>query len=490
LVLEAFIFVAIVMFLVLRANYYFSFGPAKPDVVIFMVDTLRADRLGCYGHQAPTSPFIDKMASGGVLFEDCRSQFPWTKPSIASLFTSLYCSAHQVTAMPELGSPDLKIELGRHDVLPQQMTTLAEVFQEDGYRTAAFITNRWIDPLFGFHQGFDDFHMLTRVPDKTGKNMVFVPNQPASFVNSRLMEYLLENKPPEHDKWLAGLGIHRRPYFIYLHYMDVHGPYWPPAPFTKMFDPFYAMHLDRKLNEQEIEALHGLYEGVDSLNFYNSRYDAQIRYFDYELQKLMGYIEKEGLLGPSVMVLASDHGESFGEHNGKFDHGNSLYEEEISVPLIIWGGPGITKAARSRTPAQVIDIGPTVLSAVGIKIPEQFEGIDLLEVMSRGDDPHRITWSEISIREKAQTAKIEGRKKMLFETKEGRVSELYDLDLDPAEKNDLSDDMSQKEKNVQTKQISSWLDEESKKIDITDEAPEAILTEDVRRELEALGYLK
>jgi len=168
LLLEVIIIVVIVGWAVLKDTHYLAWSGKKPDVVVVMVDTMRADHLGCYGHDMPTSPFIDSMSSKGVTYENCRSQFPWTKPSIASFVTSLYPSAHRVISYPRNNKGAVDPKLGRGDILPTQMVTLAEAFKEGGYRTAGFITNRWLDPLFGFDQGYDDYFMLSQTVDANG----------------------------------------------------------------------------------------------------------------------------------------------------------------------------------------------------------------------------------------------------------------------------------------------------------------------------------
>jgi len=487
--MEVVIFVIIVAGLVLRQDHYFSMSGPRPHVVIFLVDALRADHLGCYGHPVPTSPCIDRLAREGVLFEKCRSQAPWTKPSVASLFTSLYPSAHQVIAFPRTRGGAVAPDIRRYDLLPRQIITLAEVFQENGYHTAAFVTNRWVDPVFGFHQGFEEFFVLSRsLPPRADGQRVMIPNLPADYLNMKLREFLLKHRPAAWDAWLAKVGIHKKPFFLYLHYMDVHGPYHPPAPFTNMFDGIYAGWPDQPLSPQNIDNMDYLYQNINTLNFYRSRYDAQVRFFDHELSGLLRWLSEQGLLSPAIMILTADHGESIGEHDS-FDHGNTLYEQEIHVPLIIWGTPDFDPGTRVSAPVQLIDVAPTILSALEFSSPDQFEGISILSLIHDPGAPSIPSWSENYSHGKSQMAQIENRGKWIFDVDKDHLIEFYDLKVDPDEISNRLDGLPREKKEGQTSRMRSWRMEEMTRIEINEDVPEAQMTEDIRRQLEALGYL-
>ncbi len=486
--LEVIILLAIVAALFLRHDHYFKLGGPRPHVVIFLVDALRADHLGCYGHPVHTSPFIDRLAGKGVVFESCRSQAPWTMPSVASLLTSLYPSAHKAVAFPSAQQAKTGRDTGLYDILPEQVMTLAEVFKDNGYRTACFSTNRWIDPVFGFHQGFDDFFALAKsMPPGPDGKPVIVLNLPADYLHEKLLNYLLETAPEEWERWLERIGIYQKPLFLYLHYMDVHGPYRPPAPFTDMFDDFYSALPDRELSQQDIDRMDYLYQDNDSLNFYLSRYDAQIRFLDREMEGMINLLDDKDLLSPSLMLFVSDHGESFGEH-GVFDHGNTLYEEEIHVPLIMWGTASFPPGTRVSEPAQVIDIGPTLLDALGIRCPGQFEGKSLLAAI-RGDiEPGRISWSEKYSHGRPQIIMIENRNKWFYDVAAEKISETFDLNNDREEKSNLVDSIPPETIIEKERIIKAWIMEEAAKIEIEGEVPAAQVSDDIRRQLEALGY--
>jgi arylsulfatase A-like enzyme len=488
-VLELIVVFLVIAFFVLRKDYYFSPGGPRPHVVIFLVDALRADHLGCYGSPVPTSPFIDKLAEKGVLFELCRSQAPQTKPSVASIFTSTYGSTHKLITFSSPPGTAENPNITSRDLLPTQMITMAELMSEHGYHTAAFIANRWPDPLFGYHQGFDDYHMLaTEFPPLPDGSPRVLLNPPAGHLNRRLKNYLLEYHASKWIGRLEKLRIFKRPLFIYLHYMDVHGPYTPPAPFTEMFDPYYAARPDRELDERERESLGYLYLGVDRLNHYLSRYDAQIRYFDSEMEKLMAWAEEKGMLSPGFMILTADHGEAFGAH-GFFHHGNTMYEEELHVPLIFWDGPATGPGLRVPGPVQLIDIAPTLLDFIGAEPPDQFEGISLLGAVRGEPLPDRDIWSENYITKRPQIVRIRGNHKWFFEQETEELIEYYDLESDPGEKTNLIQAIPRKERNQKARSISEWRREKADKLAIDDKEPRNLMTEDIRRQLEALGYL-
>jgi arylsulfatase A-like enzyme len=481
---------ALMVGLDLRTDHYFRLGPARPNVVVFLVDTLRADHLRCYGHFAETSPFLDRLATEGVLFERCRSQSPWTKPSVASLFSSLYSSAHQVVSYPRQRGEALDPHLTREDILPKQVVTLAEAFGADGYHTVAFVTNRWIDPLFGFHQGFDDFFSLhlEAPPSPKAAGPALLLNPGADYVNQRVRTYLDSRRPAGWERWLDRIGIHRRPLFIYVHYMDVHGPYKSPPPYDTMFDPVYAGRPDVELARSDWASCEYLLLDSLSLNHYRSRYDGQVRYLDHELESLVNWVRAERLLAPAIVAVTADHGEAFHEH-GSFEHGNFLFEEEIHVPLII-AGPGFPAGRRSAAAVELIDLGPTLLSAVGAGVPEEFEGRDLRPLLAGAGDPEpRPSWSENSVHGHHLAARIEGEKKWIYDLDQAALTGVYDLRADPAEAVNLLGAVKPEEVNKRTAAMQAWMKAERSRLPITDSAPAAVLPDDVRRQLEALGYL-
>jgi len=318
------IFIIILLFIILpSALLYFYFNQkVQPNIIIIMIDALRKDHLSCYGYYRNTSPKIDEFAEDAIQFENTVSTCSWTSPSIASLFTSLYVSGHGLMTHSQKST----------DILDLQFETLAEVLKKNGYMTSAFIANRWIREEFNYHQGFDTF-------EQVGGD---IPRPSAAAVKEKAVAWL-KNKA-------------KQPFFAYIHFMDVHGPYYPPYP----YNTFFTSQNKRELTLQEYTKLRYLkYEGQRDLNFYINQYDGEIRYCDYNIGKIIQYLKEADLYDDSIIILTSDHGEAFFEH-GECDHGFTLYNEEIRVPLIIRFPSSADSSINDRINPQLIDIGVTI----------------------------------------------------------------------------------------------------------------------------------
>ena len=207
----------------------------RPDIVLVLADTLRADYLGCHGFQGDVSPNVDRLAAEGLLFERCFSQAPWTKPSVASLFTSLHPEIHGVTTHHgwfgedrSIARQDVGPSTGRTDVLPDEALTLAEVLRAEGYETAAFVANPWIQRDQGFAQGFETYEELET---KRGRALV-----------DRALAWLAERSD-------------ERPFFLYVHFMDVHGPYDAPDKDYAALEESSSLGEARTLDERELRRL-------------------------------------------------------------------------------------------------------------------------------------------------------------------------------------------------------------------------------------------
>ena len=304
---------------------------AQPSILLVLVDALRPDHLGCYGYGRPTSPVLDRLASRSVLFENARSVSSWTKPSIPSLFTSLYPSQHGVFE----GSVRKKGGAPESDVLPAEATTLAEALKECGYATAAFVHNDQLHRQFGFDQGFDLY-------EETSED--------APAMIHRMLE------------WLGG-GKSRQggPFFVYLHLLDVHWPYNPPAEAARAIGAEVGATGDERVLRDAVN------RGLVKLSPAETdrlvrRYDAEIRAVDGAFAKLLSGLLDLGLLDRMLLVVTADHGEEFLEH-GYLGHGDDLYEESLRIPLIV-RLPG-EEAAGQRIAASVssLDLMPTFLEA-------------------------------------------------------------------------------------------------------------------------------
>lgn len=310
-------------------------GRRQPDIIVLLLDTTRADHLGAYGYARDTSPCMDRFARENTLYANAYSTAPWTPPSVATIFTGLYPSSHEI--YPTEGC------LGRRQTgglefprIPWQLPTMARLLRDNGYDTAAVTPNHWIGKEMGFHHGFDSF--------------VFRKNAIAETVNEEAIAAL---------ERLASVE-RRSPFFLYLHYFDPHWTYNPPRPYLAMFDERMP---EDGYSEKARRSING--------------YDAELRYMDDYIQKLFVYLQSKDLYDSSMIVLVGDHGEQFEEH-GQLGHGYQLFNEELRVPLIV-KFPGHNPPRRVDTVVSTVDLLPTVLDAAGIQKLAYLPGVSLLD---------------------------------------------------------------------------------------------------------------
>ena len=323
---------------------------AEPDprnVLVLMVDALRADHLGCYGYERDTSPHIDALANQSVRFVNAYAQSPWTKPSIPTLFTSLYPLQHGVYEGETPGSAG-HLE---SDVLADEFLTLAEVFQEAGFRTGAFVNNAHLLASQGFAQGFDFYEQ---------------GDFDAVEIQRRFLEFV--DQEPE------------RPFFAYLHYLDVHWPFEPEPPFDRRFLDSDGHSLPGPDGWSGLRD--GINEGAIQLSDEErsklvALHDAGIAELDHRIGVFLATLRTLGLLEQTVILLTSDHGEELFEH-GRVGHGSTLFDEVIRIPMMIRFPGGAGARTVEEDPARLLDVYPTLLGALGLGVPSHVEGRDLL----------------------------------------------------------------------------------------------------------------
>lgn len=402
----------------------FGYGvdhPNRPSIILIMVDTLRADYLGTYGFEGDVSPNLDRLGDESVLFEHCYAQAPWTKPSIASLFTSLHPVTHNV-----LSHKGRYVQRGsrtdRTDALSGDATTMAEALREAGYATAAFVANPWILPDQGFAQGFDHFD---------GR---FAGNTTTADVVFDVARAWLQSRPPD------------RPFFLYLHLMDVHGPYRSPdADFAALRDS-PSLGPDRPLTEREVERFRR-YLGrapwvgrgdARQLRTWRGRYAAGVRAFDARLGPFVDELRETRLLDEAALVVTSDHGEELCDHGG-WDHGYNLHEHQLRVPLMI-RPPGPTRSVRRiHETVELLDVMPTLIAMAGTRIPVGLHGRDLSPLIEGLPENERsrsllasgVKWAP------TQHALRRGPHKLIATLPSG-PSLLFDIEQDPTEQRDLA----------------------------------------------------
>jgi arylsulfatase A-like enzyme len=382
-------------------------GAAGPNVVLYMIDTLRADHLGVYGYRRPVSPEIDAFAAQATVFAHAWSQSGWTKSSVATMLTGLPPLANGV--------------MERMDALPDALRTLPEMLHEAGYETLGVSTNPAISAEAGFARGFDRFVQLF-----DPEALPFVA-RPAEDVNRELF------------RWLDARD-RRRPFFAYLHAMDVHAPYLPPAEDRRRF----AAQADAALcrpGPQEVAAALAARPGLTrsglSSNF-EALYDAQIAHADRQFGLLLRRLRELGLYDRTVIVLVADHGEEFLDH-GNFAHGHSLYQEILHVPLVVRWPDGQYAGRRVESPAQHLDLLPTILAAAGAGSPPASPGLDL-RLLAGADTPmEREVSSDLSLAGTRIASLVAGGMHLLVRERPNPAAELYDLRRDPHELRNLAD---------------------------------------------------
>jgi len=376
-------------------------GPAAhPNVLIILVDTLRADHLGAYGYHRPTSPTFDALAARGTLFTRTYSTTSWTNPAVASLFT---------------GGRPLVLEPGAREYIPPAATTLAGAFLSAGYRTAAVVGNAFLTSPQGFARGFQDY-MLAGPPGNGWREVV---KQPAERLNVMALDWL--RRAPKTTPWL-----------LYVHYMEPHWPYEPPPDLAQRFWQTAAVKvadvmapLNKKLRE------HGADLTPAETNQAIDLYDAAIASFDARLAELLSALEGDGQLSNTIVCITADHGEEFADH-GRFRHARTLYEEVVHIPLL-FVGPGVRHEAVDVT-VQNTSIGRSLMDLAG-NTAGAFPGVSLFPVVSPQTMPLLLElapWVEAVHHQ----ALVWQDQKLIVSAAGERF--LFDLKTDPTEKQTLA----------------------------------------------------
>lgn len=335
--------------------------PGTPNVLVIVVDTLRADHVSLYGYSRPTTPNLDRIAREGVVFDNAISTAPWTMPSHASMVTGRY--PHEHGAVGEHGLDD-------------QLPTVAEAFRDRGFRTGGFSGNSfYFCRRAGFARGFlhfeDYFYSVGDILHRTIWGRIvnhFIPTgvpaleevperQRAERINERAL------------RWIDRDRAH--PIFVFLNYFDLHDPYLPEEPFRSKFS---RIPNPGGLIDTDYPTL-----SPDQLQSEVDAYDGAVNYADEQVGKMFAELQKRGLDRNTIVVITGDHGEAFGEHN-LVSHRNSLYRQLIHVPLIYWEPVKIPAGVRIDRPVTLASLPATVLDLAGAGDQRQFPTSSLAEL--------------------------------------------------------------------------------------------------------------
>ena len=460
----------------------------RPNVLIYLIDTERADHASLYGYARDTTPFLKKLGAQGLVFEDSQVQAPRTKQSTASLMTSLYSYTHGI--------------INDYDTIPKGATTLAQQLRGAGYATASIVANPFAGRITGLDRGFDyleewavvqrfrtDAH--DRGTDSEAVNKIAFP-------------------------WL---DAHRdEPFFLYAHATDPHAPYRPPAGFEEKF----ANAADTAEFDRNYKSLGGRHKyaggtvidragckraGVNPDKFIQrarDRYDGEILHNDRSLEQLVDKLKQLGILDNTLIIVVSDHGEEFWEH-GWTSHGHSLYQELTHGLMVMWNPKLIPAPKRIGVPVQLIDVMPTVLDLVAVKIPDVVEGQSLAPfargqpfqrrgpvMTSRFADPEAKREGVIPENRIDAVALLDTNWKLIYREKgkEAGVSrvELYDRRTDRAETANVATEHPQEVDRMMT-EIGKWLDAQKQIRAVLGRGAQAAMDKQTLEQLRSLGYL-
>jgi len=452
-------------------------GP-RPDIVLISIDTLRPDHLGCYGYARDTSPNIDRLASEGTLFETAISSSSWTLPAHAALFTGLADSVHGA------------VETDR--VLAADRKTLAERLRAAGYRTVGFFSGPTLYPAFGLGQGFDTYVDCTSYPELSAA----AAQRAGIEIGSPLQMASMEDVTSERiyagvQSWLnenAGdPAAASAPFFLFIHMWDPHFDFIPPPPYDTRFDPDYTGSATGRnfifdktvcaaMPKRDLEHIIALYDG-------------EIAWTDLHVGKILADLAAGGRRASTLVVLLSDHGTEFFEHQSK-GHRQTLFDEVIRIPLIVCWPGHVPAGRRIADQVRIIDVLPTIMQLAGLPPPDDVMGQSLVPLLNgaplAGDT---LAVSELYSLGRAFRAFRRPDRKLIRHELSG-TSIVFNLRADPGEQRPVQDPT-----NIlfqaalkDARRGDGWLAEFRDRLPISPAAP--LLPDRVRQRLENLGYIE
>lgn len=424
ILIVAFLFVYL-FFFPKRPSFSSLKGGREFNYILITVDTLRADRIHCYGFPTIETPFMDLFASEGIKFEKCIAQTPLTLPSHASILTGTHPLFHGVRDNGGF-------------LVPQELVTLAELFKGRGYQTAAFVAAYVLDSKWGLNQGFDHYFDKFDL-SRFHKISLGSVQRPANEVMDETLSWLEEKKEEK--------------FFTWIHLYDPHTPYKPPPPYDEKYP--------------------------------GRPYIGEIAFTDSELGRLWKFLEKNNLLENTFLIFASDHGESLGEH-GESTHGFFVYQGAIHVPLIFVTPFEILQEVSSSAVVSLVDILPTVCEMAEIPIPSRVQGESLLPLFFNPEKSHSYAYAETFYpRFHYGWSDLKSFQNQRYKLIIAPELELYDLIEDPDEKENLA--LSQKkimqELKSEADKFIEKFSENALEIDYRK------IDEETREKLAALGYI-
>jgi arylsulfatase A-like enzyme len=368
----------------------------RPNLVLVVIDTLRADHVGAYGYTRATTPRLDALAARGVRFEGAHAATSWTLPSVVSMLTGTYPAEHGVDLVDS--------------ALNEKRPTIATLLRAAGYETAAFCANAaMLTEVQGVAQGFDRFENVSPAGEDPFKG-----GPGADRVTDAALAWLAVRD----GSW---------PYFLYVHYFDPHGPYHPPSTYAQRF----GMAADEPMLQnpgKQTMALLGKVPAEPELDVLRTLYDGEIAFTDAEVGRLVDRLASGG--DDPLVVVTADHGEEFGEHGG-MQHGRTLFEEVLHVPLLV-AGAGVARGVVVTTPVSLVSLAATFLDFARVATTTAFAGASLEPVLRGEPAPLAMLFADLGTpAAQHRLAAIDGSWKLVLD--KGFVASLYDLAADPKE---------------------------------------------------------
>lgn len=333
-------------------------GQDKPNIVFITIDALRADHLGCYGYHRDTSPNMDALARNSILFKNFFTVVPKTGPSMTTFFTGKYIQNHGV--------------VGNQMEWNSSIQPFMELMPKE-YKKAAIVANTILLGSKGYDRGFD----------------IYAYNDDEELTLKAI-------------HWLDTFFNRACNFFLWLHYLDPHGPYKPPAEFHEIFvnDQYYDASRKVTLDYTPIKGYSkntGLgvvpaYQRLGDINevdYYVAQYDAEIKHIDSEVGKLLSFLEQKKQMDNTIIIISADHGESLGENNYYFEHGMLVNESSIHIPLII-SHPEVREHLAVNSLLQNTDLAPTILGEIGSEFSAEIDGVDFSEAYHNRKPDYRV----------------------------------------------------------------------------------------------------
>ena len=370
------------------------------NVILLTIDALRKDALGCYGNESGLTPFVDSLQSKCIRFTKGQAIGPYTQASFPGILTSSYY-----------------LEYGKPRGLSPNRTLISEPLKQAGITTAAFHSNPYICAYLGWNRGWDIFY--DSMEDEAEPRIPYIRG---NIINTKLNNWLLSHIQ----------GGEYKPFFLWLHYMDIHEPYMPEKKYIDMVDSSVTISQDEMYSLFENTILKRDTSDPGKVTILKKLYDIHVREVDIYVQEFFGILKRLDILKDSVVILTSDHGDEFNEHGG-LSHDDKMYSELIDIPLLIYDS-NKDKREICDTLVSNVDIPPTIVHLFGLEPVAGFTGYSLLPLE---DYPDNGVFGEAIDQRSQRGGNID---KDIYFYREGNLKIIYRADLDTWEMYDLKED--------------------------------------------------